>query len=232
MKLKAEGIKRVFLRDGGSSNVFIAVDQTDFAPREGALTEIVGRSGSGKTTLINMLCGLLRPSQGRVTLDGQDLYALPDAALSRCRARHFGVIPQGQTGLARLTTLENVLIPASMYDRATEEIRKRALSLMERLDILNLEDAFVSELSGGEQRRMAIARALVNEPEIIVADEPTGDLDDETTRLVLDLLKDRAGQGAAVIMVTHERMALSYADEVYRMDKGRLTPSDGEPCDV
>ena len=226
MTLSAENLTRTFVRDGRESNIFYAVRDVSLTLAGGALTELVGRSGSGKTTLINMLCGLLRPSSGRVLLDGTDLYVLSDGARARLRGKNIGVIPQGQTGLDSLTVMENILIPAAMAGADTPETRRRAEALLERMDILSLKNVYSNELSGGEMRRMAIARALVLSPDIIVADEPTADLDEDTTRLVLTLLKDEARRGAAVMMVTHEDAALPYADRVYKMDKGILVDQE------
>ena len=221
MKLKAEKVGRRYFRSGKDTNFFYAVQQLDFEPEEGSVTVITGRSGSGKTTLINMLCGLLTPSDGSVLLDGRDIYELSDRERSLLRNRSFGIIPQGQTGLQCLTVAENVLLPVSMYGR-TGEKEDKAKKLLEMLGIDDLRDVYSNELSGGELRRMAVARALINDPEIIIADEPTADLDADTTVLVMELLKERAKDGASVIIVTHDRDVIPYADSVYTMDKGEL----------
>lgn len=223
MELIAEGIKRSFFRNKGNTNIFWAVEKTDFTLPSGKLTEIIGRSGSGKTTFSNMLSGLLTPSEGRVLIDGKDIYALSDKERSLFRNQNIGVIPQGQTGLQSLTVLENVLLPVSLYSDPSKK-EPLAKELLEMVGIADLYDVYSNELSGGELRRMAIARALINEPAIVIADEPTGDLDDETTGLVLSLLRKVADQGASVLMITHEKEALSYADFVYRMDGGVLKP--------
>ena len=222
MMIKAEGISRTFFRNGSNSNYFYAVEKTDFTMEEGHLTALIGRSGSGKTTFSNMLCGLLTPDEGKVFIDGKDLYSLPDEERAYFRNRVFGIIPQGQTGLQSLTVIENVLLPAAMYGDGSEK-KDKAEELLKRLKIESLKEVYANELSGGELRRMAIARALINDPQIIIADEPTGDLDDESTGDVLKLLKETADNGAAVLLVTHDREVLKYADAVYRMNKGVLT---------
>ena len=219
--LRAEGISRRFFRKTGTANFFYAVQETDFTLPAAALTELTGRSGSGKSTFLHMLAGLLEPTGGKVWLDGADLYALDDAARSRLRNAKIGVIPQGQTALRSLTALENVLLPCRMYGEA--ENTAAALELLGRVGIAGLKDAYPDELSGGESRRLAVARALIRGPEILLADEPTGDLDDENTASVLRLLREAADSGTAVLLVTHERDAAAYADTVYRMDGGRLT---------
>ena len=220
MELRAEGARRRFFRGSGSANYFYAVEKTDFVLPAGKLTEITGRSGSGKSTLLNMLAGLLAPTDGKIFMDGTDLYSLNDAALSALRNRSIGVIPQGQTGLNSLTVLENVLLPCSMYGDAADE--KRALELLERVGIAKLRNACPNELSGGEMRRLAIARALMRSPSVLLADEPTGDLEDENTAAVLTLLRQCADAGTAVLLVTHEREAAAFADTIYIMQEGRL----------
>lgn len=222
MELRAEGISRIFFRNGKNTNFFHAVEPTDFTLEGGSLTEIIGRSGSGKTTFSNMLAGLLTPTEGKVYLDGEDLYAVDDGKRSRLRNQHIGVVPQGQTGLQSLTVLENVLMPAFMYGDPKEK-EKKAKQLLEQMGIADLSEVYSNELSGGELRRMAIARAMINEPEIIIADEPTGDLDEEMTVNILKQLRQYADNGASVLVVTHERDAERFADHVYRMEKGLLT---------
>ena len=220
MELYAQGVSRRFLRGSGSANCFYAVEKLDFRLPAASLTEITGRSGSGKSTLLNMLAGLLEPSEGKVWLDEIDLYALPDGPRSELRNRSIGVIPQGQSGLHSLTVLENVKLPYRLYG---EDIADEAvMALLDKVGIASLRDAYPSELSGGELRRLVIARALIRKPPILLADEPTGDLDDENTAAVLQLLREAADDGTAVLLVTHEREAASYADRIYRMDKGVL----------
>ncbi|MCR5090552.1 MAG: ABC transporter ATP-binding protein [Oscillospiraceae bacterium] len=221
MLLKAEGISKQYLRENGNSNIFFSVRETDFELPASALTVLEGRSGSGKTTLLNMLAGLLSPSKGRVTLDGTDLYGMNDRELSLFRNRHFGIIPQGQTAISTLTVLENVILPASLSGN-TPGLSSRAARLLERMGIGHLKNVFPRELSGGELRRVSIARALINEPEVIFADEPTSDLDDENTALVFRILRELAGDGKAVLAVTHERDAGKYADRMFQMRSGRL----------
>ena len=221
MTLKAEQISKKYFRPTKSASHFEAVKPLDFALESGKLVEITGRSGSGKSTLFYMLAGILKPTAGRVLCDGTDLYSLKDDALSRFRNKKIGVIPQGQTGLFALTVLQNVLAPAALYGD-TAAFESRARELLESVGIADLADAKMSELSGGEMRRMAIARALIMNPEIIFADEPTDDLDDENTRGVLELLQKTAHGGKSVLLVTHEASAAQYADEVWRMDAGAL----------
>ena len=222
MDLTAHQISKKFNRRVGGANWFYAVQPTDFTLESGKLAVIYGRSGSGKTTFLNMIGGLLQPSEGRVLLGNTDLYAITDKELSAFRSKTIGMIPQGSTALGSLTVLENVLLPAMIGGKPGAEQENNAKELLETVGIASLSDAMPQELSGGEQRRMAIARALVNRPRILLCDEPTGDLDDENTRSVLELLRGVADKGCAVLMVTHEQEEKKYANIVMKMDGGAL----------
>ena len=226
MILRTENVTRQYFRQGKGTNVFTALQETSLTIPGGKLIEIMGRSGSGKSTLLNLCAGLLEPTAGKVFLDDTDLYALDDRERSKLRNESFGVIPQGQTGLRSLTVLENVLLPCEMYGISGQE--EYALELLERVGIAELSNTYPSELSGGEMRRLSIARALIRKPGVLLADEPTGDLDDENTHIVLGMFRRFAEKGMAVLLVTHETEAAEYADEVYRMEKGVLTRQDAE----
>lgn len=221
MLLKAENAGMRYFRKTGEANYFYAVRPVSLELPAGTLTVLTGRSGSGKTTLLHMLSGLLKPTDGKVFLDETDLYSLEDKALSRLRNQMLGVIPQGRSAVDSLTALENILLPGALYGQGDRE--KTARAWMERLSIAALADALPAELSGGELRRMAIARALTGDPAVILADEPTGDLDDENTRLVLSVLREAADGGKAVLLVTHETEAVPFADRAFKMDAGILT---------
>ena len=223
MAVKAESIAKRYFRKTGGANYFYAVKPLTLEIEAGEVAVLTGRSGSGKTTLLNMLSGLLAPTEGRVWIDSTDMYSLDDRALSRLRGERIGVVPQGRSAIDTLTVLENILLPAKLYGRPLPV--EAASRWMERLDIANLRDARPAELSGGELRRMAIVRALAHSPDILFADEPTGDLDDENTRLVLSAFQAYARQqGKAVFIVTHENDAFHYADRLYRMDEGQIAP--------
>jgi len=222
MSLNAENISKRYFRKTGQANYFEAVRPVSLTLPDGLVTVLSGRSGSGKTTLLHMLSGLLTPTSGQVLLDGADLYALSDAALSRLRNEKIGVVPQARSAVDTLTVLENILLPGQLYGgKGNLEAARR---WMEALGISALAGARPAELSGGELRRMAIARALTQKPQVLLADEPTGDLDDENTHLVLSCLQAAAHEeGKAVFLVTHESDALRYADRAYKMDGGALT---------
>ena len=223
--LKAVNLSMRYFRKTGQANHFFAVQNANLTLRPGEVALLTGRSGSGKTTLLHMLAGLLTPSDGKVWLDERDLYALPDAELSRLRNAKFGVIPQGRSAVDTLTVLENVLLPQQL--RGERGDMDKALKWLDALGIADLKNARPAELSGGDLRRMAIARALAGDPEIILADEPTGDLDDENTAAVLSLLRRSAvEEGKAVLLVTHDSEALPYGTRMYRMESGVLSAGD------
>jgi putative ABC transport system ATP-binding protein len=228
MILKADNISKTFFRNTGSANYFYAVSSLSLEVPSGSVTVLTGRSGSGKTTLLNMLAGILEPTEGKVLLDDTDLYSLKDDELSRFRNKRIGVVPQGRSAVDTLTVMENILLPAKLYEKTApaEEARQR----MDDFEIDHLADAMPRELSGGELRRMAIIRALVQNPDVLFADEPTGDLDDENTEKVLSALYSFAhDQKKAVFIVTHENDALKYADRIFRMEKGRIDLQENQP---
>ena len=220
MLITAPNISKSYQRKG-SRRTCDALLPTDINIESGKLTIITGRSGSGKTTLLNILSGLLKPTKGNVLYDKTDIYSLSDKELSELRSKHTGFIPQGQSILSSLTVLENILLPAALAGNG-EKNRAYADTLLSKLGLDELRHAYPNELSGGELRRAAIARALINSPKIIFADEPTNDLDDENTSLVFGVLKGEAEKGAAVVAVTHEPSARAYADTILKMNGGRL----------
>ena len=222
MKLEAQAVTRQYFRQGKGTNVFTAVQKTDLTLQTRILTEIAGRSGSGKSTLLNIMAGLLKPTEGKVFMDDKDLYALSDEERAEIRNQNMGIIPQGQTALRALTVQENILLPSRLYGKG-EGCEEYVQSLMERLHIRHLKDVYPDELSGGERRRLAIARALIMQPGVLFADEPTADLDDENTKEVLQLLRDCADGGMAILLVTHEPDAAAYADRLYAMKEGVLS---------
>ena len=220
MQLRAENISRRYFRKHGEANFFEAVRPVSLTLESGQLTVLNGKSGSGKTTLLNMLAGLLNPSEGKVFLNETDLYALEDRELSRLRSEKIGVIPQGRSAVDTLTVYENILLPGILYGETprTDEAEK----WMEMLGISDLRNAMPAELSGGELRRMAIARTLTANPELILADEPTGDLDSDNTAAVLTAFRQAAKAGKTVLVVSHETDAEAYADRIYHMENGTI----------
>jgi len=227
MKLIAEKIEKKYPRKKKGEWIEI-LKQTQFVLESGKITAVTGRSGSGKSTLLYILSGLLKPSSGRVIWKDRDLYRQTDRDRAAILNSEFGIIPQGYTCLDSLTVEENIRLPLRLKEKnvARTEFEKRAGELMETLEISHLRGAYPGELSGGEKRRLAIARALAGKPQVIFADEPTGDLDEESTKKVWKLLKDEAGRGCAVLLVTHERVEGDFFDIHYHMDAGQLRPAE------
>ena len=221
MKLEAKGVKKDFARGGNSGSVLEAVKPLDFSLESGELVEITGRSGSGKSTLLSMMAGMLVPTGGRICIDDTDIYSMKEEERSRLRNDRIGLIPQGHTALRSLTVLENVMLPFVLYHRETPP-EDGAKELLQKVGLFDMKDERPNALSGGELRRMAVARALLMKPEVLLADEPTAGLDDENVELVMELLRSAADEGASVLLVTHENEARKYADRVLAMDGGRL----------
>ena len=221
MKLEAKGVKKDFARGGNSGSVLEAVKPLDFSLESGELVEITGRSGSGKSTLLSMMAGMLVPTGGSICIDDTDIYSMKEEERSRLRNDRIGLIPQGHTALRSLTVLENVMLPFVLYHRETPP-EDRAKELLQKVGLFDMKDERPNALSGGELRRMAVARALLMKPEVLLADEPTAGLDDENVELVMELLRSAADEGASVLLVTHENEARKYADRVLAMDGGRL----------
>ena len=225
MIIEATGLTKEFARARGGKRLFTAVHPLDIGLEERQLTLVSGHSGSGKSTLANMLAGILTPTAGHVRLDGTDLYSLRDEELSRLRNERIGLVPQGHTALRALTVLDNVLLPSILYSK-DEAPAERARELLVAVGLDDLADAAPTELSGGELRRMAIARALLMDPAIVIADEPTAGLDSANATAVLTLLRDAADRAAAVLVVSHEAEAQRFADRSYVMEDGHLRASD------
>ena len=220
MILRAEQISKKYFRRTGGASWFYAVSPVSLTLQPGTVTVLCGRSGSGKTTLLNMLSGLLTPTEGKVWLDETDLYSLPDRERSRLRSRAVGIVPQGRSVLDTLTVTENILLPGGLCPEKAEDREEKAGRWMDILGISHLARVRAAELSGGELRRTAIARTLCTEPAVILADEPTGDLDDENTALVLRCFREAADAGAAVFLVSHEADTMAIADIALRMNGG------------
>lgn len=216
-------LRREYERGG---RTFAAVDNATFFLEQGEFVSIIGRSGSGKTTLVSMAAGLVTPTDGEILLDGNDISTLGDEDLSRLRNKIVGYIPQGASLLPSLTALENVRLP--LYLAGGEypaDSESRALELLHHMGVDHLHDAYPADLSGGEMRRVAIARALINGPKLIIADEPTSDLDEESAGEVMRLLSSAHRGGTALLVVTHDMDLAAIADRVMTMHTGRLAPA-------
>ena len=193
------------------SGSFAALRDIDLEVRQGEFVAVVGRSGSGKSTLINVLTGIDSPSSGEIHVASTAVHSLGEEQLARWRGRNVGVIFQFFQLLPTLTVAENVMLPMDFCDTYPPgERRPRAMALLERMGIAEQADKLPADLSGGQQQRAAIARALANDPPLLVADEPTGNLDSRTSEDVVRFFSALANEGKTVVMVTHERDLTRY----------------------
>jgi putative ABC transport system ATP-binding protein len=189
----------------------------------GEIVVFVGRSGSGKSTLLNLIAGIDRPTAGTVAVNGTDLTALDEQARTLFRRRHIGFVFQFFNLIPLLTVEENVLLPLDLNGRGDADGVARTRALLERVGLGGRGKSFPERLSGGEQQRVAIARALIHEPAVVIADEPTGNLDVETAAGVLDLFDALAREaGRTVLMATHSREVIGVADRIFTMERGGL----------
>jgi putative ABC transport system ATP-binding protein len=199
-------VRQVVKTYGSASGAFTALRGVSLQVQSGEFIAVVGKSGSGKSTLINLIAGIDRPTGGEVLVAGTPVHALSQEQLAIWRGRNVGVVFQFFQLLPTLTVAENVMLPMDFCATyPVRERRPRALALLERVGIAEQAGKLPSALSGGQQQRAAIARALANDPALIVADEPTGNLDSQTADAVLQLFADLAAEGKTVVMVTHER---------------------------
>lgn len=215
MNILIENVTKTYHRN---SEEFNAVDHIGLDIHSAEFVVIYGKSGSGKSTLINILAGILTPTEGTVKYDDFRITGETDKKVSEFRNKRIGYIGQGYTLLPNLTVYENISLASDLYGGDSEGIN----AILDKLGIRHLKDSYPRHLSGGEMRRAAVARALINNPDVVLADEPTGDLDNENTEIVLDIFKKISQDGKTVVMVTHDNEALKYADIIYEMKKGKL----------
>lgn len=217
--LKIKNITKVYNRAG---TPFKAVDNINLDIEKGDFIHIIGRSGSGKSTLLNIVGGLLNADSGEVILDNINYLNLDDDEKSKYRNENIGFIPQSPPLLSYLTVLENIMLPYELYDRDGDSEAK-AMYFLKELGAEHLAKSYPKELSGGEMRKIIIARALINDPKILIADEPTSDLDVENTKEVMELLTRINEKGTTVLVVTHELDTLKYGRKVFTMSEGILS---------
>ena len=218
--LEARNVRKTF---GSGHTQVRAVDGISMKIRAGELILIMGPSGSGKTTLLSILGGLLRPTDGKVLIEGVDITALDESSLPAIRARKIGFIFQAFNLLDALTVEENILFPSILIPGQQEQARQSANELIEILNLGPRRSALPATLSGGEKQRVAIARALINNPPLILADEPTGNLDSQSGQDVTMILHDIArDKGCAIILVTHDPRVEDVADRILWLEDGAL----------
>ncbi len=219
--INLEQVRKVYRTKAGPLEVLKGVD---FQVGEGEFVAVVGPSGSGKSTLINMITGIDRPTQGEVYVANQRLTRMSENRVARWRGRNVGVVFQFFQLLPTLTVMENVMMPMNYVGTFTGRRRQRAMELLERVDLPDVADKYPSQISGGQQQRAAIARALANDPKLIVGDEPTGNLDTVSAGLIFALFEELVSQGTSIVMVTHDRDLAGQVPHVVEVRDGCIVP--------
>lgn len=195
----------------------------------GEFVAVTGRSGTGKSTLLNLISGIDLPDSGTVVLDGVDLTALDERERTLKRRHTVGFVFQFFNLIPTLSVSENLLLPLELIGTGSAAAGERVTGMLERIDLASRADSFPDTLSGGEQQRVAVARALIHEPDLVLADEPTGNLDDETGRMVLTLLCEMSRDaGKTLVVVTHSRETAARAGRVLRIDDGHILDASGD----
>ena len=216
--LKTEGLTKIY---GGGQNKVTALDNADLSVEQGEFAAIVGTSGSGKSTLLHMLGGLDRPTSGKVYVENKDIFSMGDEALTIFRRRKIGFVFQSFNLVPTLNVYENIVFPIQLDGNDVDE--DFAAEVIDTLGLSDMQERLPNQLSGGQQQRVAIARALAAKPAIILADEPTGNLDTRTSQDVLSLLKT-SGQKyqQTIVMITHDEAIAQMADRIIRIEDGRI----------
>ena len=241
MQIELRGISKTY-RQGDTT--LAAVTDVNLDVAAGDFLIITGRSGAGKSTLLSLIGKLAQPSAGMICVDGVDLLSLNDAALSTLRAEKLGFIFQFASLLPTLTVLENVRLPRLFaeklpFNSMTQSDCERAIELLQMVGLGDKLNCYPPQLSGGQRRRVAIARALINRPAILLADEPTGDLDVDTEAEILELFRSLNRQGTTILLVTHNPNLAAVGNRLFQMERGRLiesrrvglTQTCAQPCE-
>lgn len=210
---------------GKGSSTIKALDGVDLKIKTGDFIAIIGPSGSGKSTLMNMIGCLDKPTSGSIRIMGKDLSVLNDKQTTKLRNRTIGFVFQSFFLLPKTTALDNVATPLYYRGTPAKEARKKAMEILGKLDLSDRHSHLPTELSGGQQQRVAIARALVTEPNLILADEPTGALDSKNGQQVLDLLTKLNNEGKTIVLITHDKEIANRAKKIIRIKDGKITES-------
>jgi len=205
---------------GAGESRISAIDEVTLSVKKGEFVILIGHSGSGKTTLLNLTAGMTRPDTGKIEVAGKDILTMKDADISHLRAASIGFIFQFKSMISSLSALENLMLP-SIFSRKKIS-HELAFSMLARVGLEGREKAYSCELSTGQQRRVAVARALIHKPKLLLCDEPTGDLDPETELTIMELIKQAGNEGATVIMATHNHDLCPYADRVIKLCRGKI----------
>jgi len=217
-------VQQLYRKFKSGSKILTVVDDINFSIQEGISCAIVGPSGSGKTTLLGLCAGLDRPTSGTVSLNGIPLNPLSEDERAKVRNEHVGFVFQTFQLVPTLTALENVMVPLELRGDATKEVRERAQELLESVGLGDRTHHYPTQLSGGEQQRVAIARAFINQPKILFADEPTGNLDTETGEYIEDLIFDlNEKQGTTLVLVTHDLELAKKCNRIIKLKNGQVS---------
>ncbi len=224
--ITVENLSKIYHSGGQTIKV---LESINLEVPDGEFLTLTGRSGGGKTTLLSLMGGLTRPTAGKVFIDGVELWGLPESELAKVRNQKFGFVFQFASLIPTLKVLDNVMLPISFSGRRpTMEDQVRAQALLETVGISEKARSFPGQLSGGQQRRVAIARALINNPNVLFADEPTGDLDEETERSIMQLFKEINESGTTIVMVTHAMCFAHIGSKALTMREGALIGYEGD----
>jgi len=221
--ISLQAVEKIYKTKAGPLRVLKGVN---LEIKQGEFVAIVGPSGSGKSTLINMITGIDRPTSGEVYVAGQRLTRLSENQVAKWRGRNIGVVFQFFQLLPTLTVLENVMMPMHYTGTFKSERKERAMGLLDMVDLPDVANKYPSQISGGQQQRAAIARALANNPKVLVGDEPTGNLDIISAGLMFAMFEDLVSQGTTIVMVTHDRDIAGQIPRVEEVRDGQLVPQD------
>ena len=216
--IQVEHVTKQFTRNDRDFN---AVHDVSLEVKKGEFAAITGHSGSGKTTLFNMMAGLTAPLSGKIYIGGSEITGMKENEKAVFRSQNMGYVLQGQSLLNNFTILDNICMPAYLSSQV-QEFKERALELLRQIGLEEFAGEYPANLSGGEIRRVAIVRAMLNQPKVILADEPTSNLDPENSHKVMQMLKDISRSGTTVVLSTHELEYLSYVDRVFKMNRGKM----------
>lgn len=218
--IRLENLSKIY---GSRENPIVALHDVNLTIQTGEFIALYGRSGSGKSTLLNLLSGIDRPTSGKIFVHAAEVTAMDESRLTLYRRDTIGFVFQFFNLLPTLTVLENVLLPGQLNKHSASKLRERGLHLLAQLGIADRHQAWPDQLSGGQQQRVAIARALINDPQLLLADEPTGNLDSETGLHILEILKSlSANHDKTILLATHSLDAAQFTDRVFQVKDGAL----------
>lgn len=219
MLLKVENLYREYERNNKVK--FNAVDNISFSLEKGTITGITGPSGSGKSTLFHLLTGLVKPTSGNIILDNRNISILSQNELSEIRNNEIGYIMQGSNLIPNLTIIENICLPRA-FSADNKDVFEKGKIILKQFGLEGMENEFPSSLSGGEQKRVCIARTFAQSPAFVIADEPTSNLDEENTVIIMEFFRKMCNEGVTILFSTHEKELLRYADDTLEICKGKL----------